>query len=345
MAEIKVNSNINMLQNQVLQQVLENLVAPPTSPKEGQIYWDTSLKRARTWNGSTWVHFPYVHPNHSGDVTSSGDGSTTIGSNKVTNVKLSDMAANTIKGNNSTSASDPKDLTVSQVSQMLANSDSTLGGSTPNDAVISSQKAVKTYVDTKVQDITSTMAGALLNKGGYNAATNTPKLDATPIAGIKNGWTYTVTADGDFFTEAVQIGDMIIANKDNPTTLDHWTVVNKNIPDIVDASEAAKGIIEIATQAETNAGTDDARAVTPKKLQQKLGTDSYTRKKVQDIGDGTAKTFSIIHTLGADVLVQIREKATGEVVLSQVFIKSNTEVEVSFNNTPTSNQYTVTIIG
>jgi len=33
-----------------------------------------------------------------------------------------------------------------------------------------------------------------------------------------------------------------------------------------DATEAVKGIIELATQAETDAGTDDVRAITPRKM-------------------------------------------------------------------------------
>ena len=38
------------------------------------------------------------------------------------------------------------------------------------------------------------------------------------------------------------------------------------VDSIVSASETAQGVIEIATQAETDAGTDDFRAITPKKL-------------------------------------------------------------------------------
>ena len=71
--------------------------------------------------------------------------------------------------------------------------------------------------------------------GGYNAATNTPDLDTSP-SGISRGDMYTVTADGTFFTEAVEVGDLLIAEQDNPTTLAHWTTVNKNLgpvaPDI-----------------------------------------------------------------------------------------------------------------
>jgi hypothetical protein len=55
-----------------------------------------------------------------GDVTGSGTGSfaTTIASNAVTNAKMADMGANTIKG--AISAGDPVDLTQAEVKTMLA---------------------------------------------------------------------------------------------------------------------------------------------------------------------------------------------------------------------------------
>lgn len=56
-------------------------------------------------------------------------------------------------------------------------------------------------------------------------------------------------------------------------------VVTENTDDITisvpNATEALAGSIEIATQAETNAGTDDTRAVTPLKLQQYLLSGSF----------------------------------------------------------------------
>ena len=57
----------------------------------------------------------YSHPNHSGDVTSSGDGATAIASNAVTNTKLADVAPNTIKGRVTAGSGDPEDLTGAQV--------------------------------------------------------------------------------------------------------------------------------------------------------------------------------------------------------------------------------------
>lgn len=55
----------------------------------------------------------YVAPNHSGDVVSVGDGATTIQPNTVTNAKLADMAANTVKVRNVNTSGDPVDLVLS----------------------------------------------------------------------------------------------------------------------------------------------------------------------------------------------------------------------------------------
>lgn len=56
------------------------------------------------------------------DIKMTGDSSSQkldIIANKVTNTKLAKMAANTIKGNNTSSSADPKDLTIAQVRTML----------------------------------------------------------------------------------------------------------------------------------------------------------------------------------------------------------------------------------
>tara|TARA_R110000868_G_scaffold22624_4_gene92682 strand:+ start:5915 stop:7243 length:1329 start_codon:yes stop_codon:yes gene_type:complete len=95
-------------------------------------------------------------------------------------------------------------------------------GNNDNDTTWPTTAAVKSYVD-------SSNVGQLIYQGGYNAATNTPNLDATPTITIKVGFTWTVTTDGSFYSEQVRVGDMIIANVNTPTTLADWTTVQNNI--------------------------------------------------------------------------------------------------------------------
>lgn len=86
---------------------------------------------------------------------------------------------------------------------------------------LATQQSIKAYVDGAV-------TGLLEYKGGYAADTNTPDLDASP-SGILQGDSYSVTAAGNFFAEAVEVGDFLIAEQDDPTLLGHWTVVQKNL--------------------------------------------------------------------------------------------------------------------
>jgi len=208
-----------------------------------------------------------------------------------------------------------------------------------------------TKIEALISAVNTTISGALIFKGSYDAAANTPLLDATPIAGIKQGWTYVVTVAGTFFSEAMQVGDMVIAKQDSPTLAAHWTTVNKNIPDIVAASESVSGIIEIATTAEVTAGTDDTRAITPLKLKQALGTTaslSLARKFSVTIGDGTALTYAVTHNLNSTAtVVQVSRVATPfDAVECELITTSANVVTVNFNApAPTAGQYLVTVIG
>ncbi len=71
--------------------------------------------------------------------------------------------------------------------------------------------------------IAAAISGGVNYQGGYNAATNTPDLESG--TGILKGYMYTVTVAGDFFTDTVAVGDVLIAENDTPTTLAEWTIV------------------------------------------------------------------------------------------------------------------------
>jgi hypothetical protein len=110
------------------------------------------------------------------------------------------------------------------------------------------------------------------------------------------------------------------------------------------ASESTAGIAEIATQAETNAGTDDARFVTPAKLAAWSGR---LRRFAQDIGDGSATQFTVTHNLNSyDVDVEVfRNSGNRDTVIVDVERTSVNAVRLTFANAPTSNQFRAVVFG
>jgi hypothetical protein len=106
------------------------------------------------------------------------------------------------------------------------------------------------------------------------------------------------------------------------------------------ATETTAGILEIATQAETDTGTDDLRAITPLKLATWSGR---SREVVQAIGDGSATQYDVTHNFGSnDVKVVVRRTAAPQDdVLVDTSRPSNNAVRINFAAAPTSNQFTV----
>lgn len=109
---------------------------------------------------------------------------------------------------------------------------------------VPTQQSVKAYVDT---EIAANLASEMSYKGSYDASTNTPDLDSTPIA-TAIGDVYTVTVAGTFFTTAVEVGDLIIAETVNATIEANWTVVNKNIDSSAFATAAQGATADSALQ-------------------------------------------------------------------------------------------------
>lgn len=171
--------------------------------------------------------------------------------------------------------------------------------SNDNDTTLPTSAAVKDYVD-------SSIVGQLVYQGGYNAATNTPNLDATPVITINTGFTWTVTADGTFFTEQVRAGDVLIANNNAPTTLAEWTTVQNNI-DI-----ATTTTVGIASFSADNFAVAANGQVTIKDNGVILGTET-TGNYVATIGEGAGidVTGSGSETAAVTVTLNLNELTVG----------------------------------
>lgn len=73
---MKYLNNLDLAKNQLLNAVLQNLASAPTSPVEGQFYYDTTDKKLYYYNGTAWVDSTYLLP----IATSSSLGGVIVGS-------------------------------------------------------------------------------------------------------------------------------------------------------------------------------------------------------------------------------------------------------------------------
>lgn len=110
---------------------------------------------------------------------------------------------------------------------LQSNVDTTLSTSTTK---VPTSKVVKDYVDSMLS-----ANDAMVFKGTIGASADSPTVTALPYSGYSAGWTYRVITAGTYFgSEKCEVGDLIIAVADGPTsgssiTAAHWTAVQTNI--------------------------------------------------------------------------------------------------------------------
>lgn len=110
------------------------------------------------------------------------------------------------------------------------------------------------------------------------------------------------------------------------------------------ASETVAGIAEIATQAETDTGTDDLRFITPLKLA------NYTAKKLKytgTVGDAAATSYVVTHNLGTKALVVsvYRNSGNYDAIECDIEFTSTNSITLKFTAAPSLNQFAYTILG
>ena len=240
----------------------------------------------------------------------------------------------------------------------------------------SQDAATKNYVDT-----TFAGSGALIFQGGYNAATNTPDLDVSPSASIKQGWTYAVTAGGSFFGETVEDGDLLIAESDAPTALSDWTVVQNNVgiatttvkgianfptagglsvsSGAVSMATLLVGVGPVGSATQSLSITTDSKGRVTSRNAQNIAipstqiTDFCTAVEtcISDaseytttIGNGTLLTHTVTHNLGSKVvMVQLYDTSSGETVNATVVRTSTSAITVSTSQPIATGDVTVMV--
>ena len=324
-------NNLDLNKNQLQNAVIQVLAVAPSNPVSGQIYYNSGDNNIYYFNGTIWTSF-------SGDITEIT--TTTANQLTVTNgagpiVQLA-MVTATVANNSTALATGDQiyDFVIGTPISSLATAtaDVDMGSNkliNVTDPTANQDAATKAYVD-------SAVVGGLTYKGAYDAATNTPDLDSATNIAILIGDTYTVTADGLFFTEQVRIGDFLIAEENmaasGGSALSKWTVVQSNVDLATAAATPAAAITGISSYDSADfAVTSGYVTLAPKSFK-------------TSIGDGTATSYTVTHSLNSfDVIVQLYDLSSYDTVYADIVRTSADIVTVSFTTAPTSNDIRVLI--
>ena len=397
---MKVLNTLDLTKNQIINVVLDKRTSDPTSPVEGQIYYNETLDKVYFYDGTSWIDVSNgvqtISNASNGGVIIGGtsanptislnvDNSTLEISSNIVRIKDSGVTGTKLATDSVTSIKiTDKNVLFSKIQDIptmtvigrtaagtgvssgisIINTNDMSGASGTNLATAGS---IKAYVDSQVAAI-----GSLQGSVDASTSTNFPGSALT-----KKGDYWYVSVAGTIQGVLFNVGDVIIANIDNPTVtsansyifletnrdqasttvlglvtlatnaeVQAGTDANKVVTPASlssrTATETRTGIAEIATQAETNAGTDDTRIVTPLKL--KTFFDNVVGGFAASIGNGVANSFIVTHNLNTlDVTTNLIEVSTGNQVITDISHTSVNSVTVNFFNAPTTNQYRIII--
>lgn len=292
----------------------------PTANAAGDLWFDTSAEQEKVWTGATWVATtPLATTTRAGrvkigsNVQVAVDGTISVLSTTGVAGGISNLGVTTITDNvtsfsiDSALSANQGRLLQDQINALLIANNLTFAG-------LITGAGVLTYV-------TPAGAGQGFSSGGTLPGPSVSNEDYFVIVESAGGF----TPPGGVFTAVTQ-GDWFIS------TGATWQFLNVGY-DPPYASETVPGIIELATQAETNTGTDDLRAITPLKLSGRTATE--TRSGIAQIAtqaeaDAGVNDTNILTPLKLFGVISSGAIDANDILLNPV-INGATDVQTALN--------------
>ena len=293
------------MQNQILNAVVQKLAIAPASPQTGQIYFNTASNRMFYYNGTEWIGTDALGASMTG-----GDIVTAI---NAQGDKISLLNIDVSKFTTSKDGLVPKASTGGDTGKFLKG-DGTWA--TPTDTVV---PVINNLTSTSTTSALSANQGKILKdeldkKETITGATSKASTAEANAKGYADTVASTAEANAKSYTNT-KVADLVGSA---PETLDTLKVLADALGG--DANFATTITNEISKKAD---------------------------KKVQAVGNGSVTSFDVTHNFNTrDVVVLIRETGSPYAqVFTDVEMTTENKITVKFAKAPTSNQYTVTVVG
>lgn len=335
---IKYLSSINLSKNEIQNVVVHNLAAAPSNPKEGQIYYDTT-------STEVYVCINEVGPvwqSMKGDITAvtadtglSGGG--TYGAVSLALKNNANFTSNTLQkwddGNGQLTDSNIADdgttvtitanltvtgttTTVNTETINLADNIILLNSNLAGDAAPTQDSGIEIERGTEsnvsfIWDESSDYWSTVTENLHIGSIVDIAAADTNQLLVSDSGVVKKVDASDvlDLINIATESGSASPAAGELTFTAGEGINTSGSGSTVTIAAEEAtttnKGVVELATTAEADAGTDSVRAVTPQGVQSHYASKGYAA----DIT--AAATVTVTHSLASqDVVVQLRETSS-----------------------------------